>query len=96
MTGAIGGSIVGCGLLTCLVIADMPLAVAAAAAFGMLGLLGAWGRLRGWRSRPPGFRPGAPRDRLRAAVARPRWTDDDRAWLESAGFVLPGKRGRGR
>lgn len=59
MTAVIGGSIVGAGLLTGLVIVDVPLALTAGAAFGLMGVLGAWVRLREfWRSRAARFHPG--------------------------------------
>jgi hypothetical protein len=97
VTGVIGGGIVGCGLLAGLVIADMPLALTVAVAFGLMGTAGAWTRLREyWLSRARGFRLRPLKGRLRGACARPRWTDEDRAWLESVRSALPGKRGRGR
>jgi hypothetical protein len=59
VTAVIGGSIVGAGLLTGLVIVDVPLALAAGAAFGLMGVLGAFIRLRDfWRSRAARFHPG--------------------------------------
>jgi hypothetical protein len=59
MTAVIGGSIVGAGLLTGLVIVDVPLALTAGAAFGLMGVLGAYVRLRDfWRSRAARFHPG--------------------------------------
>lgn len=74
MTGVIGGACLACGTLAALVIADVPVAVIAGAAVTLgLGLVLA--RLR-WRW-------------LRGAVARPRWTDDDRDWLRRAGAALP-------
>jgi hypothetical protein len=83
VTGMLGGGIVGCGLLTCLVIADMPLALATAAMFGLMGSLGAWMHLRDWRrSRTLRFRLRVLRDRLRAVCTRPRWTKEETAALE--------------
>lgn len=56
MTGVIGGSIVASGAVAGLLIADMPLALVAAALFGLMGMLGIWTRLRRWRPGPGRFR----------------------------------------
>jgi hypothetical protein len=56
VTGVIGGSIVASGAVAGLLIADMPLALVAAALFGLMGMLGIWTRLRRWRPGPGRFR----------------------------------------
>jgi hypothetical protein len=56
VTGVIGGSIVASGAVAGLLIADMPLALVAAALFGIMGMLGIWTRLRRWRPGPGRFR----------------------------------------
>ena len=58
MTGFIGGSFLGCGAIAAFAVADVPAgAFAAGAAFGALGIAGAWVRLRRrWRSRSQGMR----------------------------------------
>lgn len=74
MTGVLGGSVVMCGALAALAVADVPMAFVAIAAFGMLGLAAAWSRLRHWRPRAVAWRG-------ESRVVRSCWTDDDRQWL---------------
>jgi len=82
VTGVIGGTIVMSGVIAGLAVADAPVAFAAVVAFGLMGVLGAWVRLRGhWRARSLGMRLPPPARRLRAAAARPRWTTGELAAL---------------
>lgn len=83
MTGVIGGGIVCCGLIAGLAAAGVPMAVVAAVAFGLAGVLGAWTRLQGrWQPRSQGMRFQPLTGRLRAAAARPRWTTGELAALD--------------
>jgi hypothetical protein len=74
VTGVIGGGLVAFGVITGLAVADAPMAVIAGAAFGMLGLTAAWGRIW-WR-----------RELRRCG---PRWTAEELAALGNA-RALPG------
>jgi hypothetical protein len=85
VTGLIGGTFLGGAAIVSLAVADVPAgALAAGAAFGMLGLAAAWTR---WRSRSHGMRLPPPPRKLRAAVARPRWTTGELVALGGAASV---------
>jgi len=95
VTGVIGGGFLMCGAIAGLAIADVPMAVVACAAFGMLGAATAWDRLR-WRL-PGWHRPRHSSSdswwrhpavlRARAAVARPPWTGRELAALKGEASV---------
>ncbi len=82
MIGAVGGTIMTCGLIAAVIIADVPVGYVALAPLGVLGAAVALTRLRGQGRHAA--------RRARAAAARPRWTDKDREWLRERGAVLAG------
>jgi len=84
VTGVIGGGVLTAVAITCLAVADAPMAVAACTAFGMLGAAGAWARFQEMRSR----RALLPPERLpRRLPASAPWTTGELAALKgSAGL----------